>query len=99
MCLKIYCRYINLADEPTGELREILFYVNDGLFDSNMALAYITINTSNDAPIVTLGVDGTVDIMLVYMENQSEPLLPAQYIQINGMYVCRCVYVHVKLHL
>ena len=89
-----YCRYVNLADEPTVELKEVLFYVNDGKFDSNLASAYVTIITRNDAPVITLGQDGTVDNTLMYLEDQSEPLLPAQYIQISGMYVCMCVYLH-----
>lgn len=76
-----------MADEPTGELREIVFYVNDGLFDSNMPSAYVAINRINDAPIITLGPNATVDVTLMYLENQTVPLLPAQYIQISGMYV------------
>ena len=52
-----------------------------------MALAYVTINRINDAPVITLGANETVDITLLYIENQSEPLLLAQYIQINGMYL------------
>ena len=64
----------------------MLFYVNDGKFDSNFASAYVTISTRNDAPVITLGQDGTVDISLMYLEDQSEPLLPAQYIRINGIY-------------
>ena len=87
-----------------GELKEVLFYVNDGKFDSNFASAYVTISTRNDAPVITLGQDGTVDISLMYLEDQSEPLLPAQYIRINGIYhmyafmymrMYACMYVRV----
>ena len=61
-----------------------------------MPSAYITIIRVNDAPVVTLGLNATVDVTLMYLENQSQPLLLAQNIQINGVYmslcVCMCVY-------
>lgn len=81
-----------MANEPSEEFREIVFYVNDGLFNSNMPSAYITINRTNDAPVITLGPNGTVDITLMYLENQSVPLLLAQNVQISGMYIYIAMY-------
>ena len=101
--------YIN-TDEPTGDFRTISFYVNDGLFNSNMPSSYITIERVNDPPTVTLGLNGTVDVMLEYREGQMMPLLLAENVQILGRFVsytCRhvcicvnaCMFVCMCVHI
>lgn len=84
-----------MANEPTMGLREIVFYVNDGLFNSNMPSAYVTISRRNDAPIITLGPNATVDTILMYLEKQSVPLLLAQNVQISGKFNHVCTYVYI----
>ena len=52
-----------------------------------MPSSYITIERVNDPPTITLGPNGTVDVMLVYTEGQTTPLLLAENVQITGTYV------------
>ncbi|NJR68462.1 MAG: DUF4347 domain-containing protein [Synechococcales cyanobacterium CRU_2_2] len=46
--------YQNNSDAPTGSSRVITVKVNDGIIDSNLATSTITIQPSNDPPIVDL---------------------------------------------
>jgi len=87
LCVFFPYSYINTDDEPTGDFRTISFYVNDGLFSSNVPSSYITIERINDPPTVTLGPNGTVDVMLVYTEGQMAPLLLAENVQITGRFI------------
>ena len=60
------------------------FTVNDGLLDSDPALACISLEGVNDPPVLTLGPDGTFDVMVNYTEGQPEPLILAPDLQITG---------------
>lgn len=78
------CRYHNTAEEPSSPTRSIAFIVNDGLFNSTPAIAYVTILPVNDAPLVTLGEEGAVDVMIVFVEDQQTPLVLAPQLKIQG---------------
>lgn len=60
------------------------FTVNDGLFDSDPALACVALEEVNDAPVLTLGPDGMFDVMANYTEGQPEPLILAPDLEITG---------------
>ena len=81
--LSLVCRYQNTAEEPSAAHRSITFTVNDGLFNSTPVTAYVTILPVNDAPLVTLGEGGAVDVMITFMEDQSF-LLVAPQLRIQG---------------
>ncbi|MCA9923000.1 MAG: cadherin-like domain-containing protein, partial [Anaerolineales bacterium] len=49
--------YNNTSNTPTESNRTVTVVVNDGLNDSNAAIATITITASNDAPILDLDAD------------------------------------------
>ena len=76
--------YENLSEQPTGDSRLVSFTVNDGLFDSAPALACVNVEAVNDPPVLTLGPDGVVDVMLNYTEDQLEPLILAPDLLITG---------------
>lgn len=69
---------------PTGSSRRVSFTVNDGLFNSTPAYACVQLIEQNDQPVLTLGPNGTVDVMLTYTEGQSEPLYLARDLNIEG---------------
>ena len=60
--------YINRADEPAAQTREVVFIVSDGLFQSQPAHTSITIANTNDPPLLLLG-NGTTDTTVLYVES------------------------------
>lgn len=64
--------------------RQISFIVNDGVFNSTSAIACVRLVDSNDPPFLTLGTNGTVDVMLMYLEGQVELLYLAPALEITG---------------
>ena len=62
-----------------------MFLVNDGAFNSTPVPACIQLVDSNDQPVLTLGRNGSVDTMVMYMEGQSEVVLLAPELQITGL--------------
>ena len=80
-------RYENTAKEPTTTTRQVTFIVNDGLFNSTPAVSFIDIESVNDAPVITLGQDSTVDVIVIYDEGQDESLVLAPLLEIQGLFV------------
>ena len=84
-------RYMNTAPRFSGVTRTISFHVNDGLFNSTLVFAYVSLLEMNDPPILRL--NGNVsDIDLMYTEGQSQPLLLAINATITGMSTNSSVY-------
>ena len=81
--MSFVCRYENTAEEPAAVNRTITFIVNDGLFNSTPVFAYVITLPVNDAPLVMLGEEGAVDVMITFMEDQSF-LLVAPALRIQG---------------
>ena len=79
--------YQSLSQDPMGSTRQVEFTVSDGLLTSSPALACISLFEVNDPPVVTLGPNGTVDIMLMYTEGQTEELLVGEELHITGRVV------------
>ena len=73
--------YTDLANTPSNPLtvRRVSFKANDGLHDSVVAFAYITIQLLNVPPVLTFG--GSTSEMLTYYENMSSlSLVPANVV-------------------
>ena len=73
--------YTDLANTPSNPLtvRRVSFKANDGLHDSVVAFAYITIQLLNVPPVLTFG--GSTSEMLAYYENMSSlSLVPANVV-------------------
>ncbi len=77
-------RYESSSQEPTGSSRRVAFTVSDGQFNSTPAYACVQLVGQNDKPVLTLGPNGTIDVMLMYTEGQQEPLYLARDLQIEG---------------
>ena len=77
-----------MAEQPTTHPRRIAFTINDGVFNSTPAVAYVGIRQVNDPPRVTLDANGTLDKMVVFSEGQTEPLILAPELAIQGVFVC-----------
>ena len=76
--------YQSLSQEPMG-ITQATFTVNDGKFTSSPVLACVQLFEVNDPPVLTLGAaEGSVDIMLMYNEGQTDELLLAEHLQIFG---------------
>ncbi len=75
--------YVNTAEEPTVQTRTVAFIVNDGIFNSTQASAFITIISVNDAPMLTLE-SNSLDTELTYIEGQPAPLVLAPNLEIIG---------------
>ena len=75
--------YHTTSQSPRGT-RQIEFTVNDGVFTSEPVLACVELFGVNDAPMVTLGADGSVDTIVMYSEGQTEGLLLASQLTITG---------------
>ena len=65
--------------------RQVSFIVNDGVFNSSQATTCVQLTNVNDSPTLTLGPNGTVDVMLMYTEGRTEPLFLAPDLEIEGM--------------
>ena len=77
-------KYQSLSQLPTGDARVVKFVVNDGIFNSTPATACIQLEDVNDAPLLTLGANSSVDTMLMYTEGQPDPLILAPLLEISG---------------
>ena len=75
--------YESLSQQPVGT-RLVEFTVNDGQFTSDPILACVQLLEVNDAPVVTLGPNGTVDTILMYREGRSTGLVVAPQLEITG---------------
>ena len=88
MELCFYClfiRYQNIAQNPSvSDSRYINFIVNDGMFNSSSVAAVVGVVPVNDLPIVSLGVNDSIDNIVEYIEGQSQPLLLAPSLNIQG---------------
>ena len=60
------------------------FVVNDGAFNSTSVTACVTLLNINDAPSLTLGSSGAVDVVVMYTEGQTDPLFLAPELEIEG---------------
>ena len=60
------------------------FTVNDGAFNSTSVFACVQLANVNDAPTLTLGPNGTVDVLVMFTEGQTEPLFLAPDLEIEG---------------
>ena len=76
--------YHSLSQQPTGSSRQAAFVVSDGQFNSTPALACVQLIGVNDRPQLTLGTNGSVDVMLMYTEGQADPLPLAPLLEITG---------------
>ena len=76
-----------MAEQPTTHPRRIAFIINDGVFNSTPAGAYVGIRQVNDPPRVSLDANGTLDKMVVYSEGQTDPLILAPGLTIQGVCV------------
>ena len=88
----MFYRYVNTAEEPTVMTRVITFIVNDGLFNSTEASAFVTIITVNDPPIVTLD-SSSLNIVVTYLEGQMSPLVLAPQLEIQGITIEALLYL------
>ena len=68
----------------TNSDRQVSFVVNDGAFNSTPATACVQLFNINDAPRLTLGPNGTVDVVVMYTEGQADPLFLAPELAIEG---------------
>ena len=75
--------YQSSSQEPTG-FRQVEFVVSDGELTSSQALACVELVEINDPPELRLGLDGSVDVMLMYTEGQTQLLLLAPDLEITG---------------
>jgi Notch-like protein len=74
--------YQSLSQEPMG-ITQATFTVNDGKFTSSPVLTCVQLFEVNDPPVLTLGAaEGSVDVMLMYNEGQTDGLLLAEHLQI-----------------
>ena len=69
----------------TNSDRQVSFIVNNGAFNSTPATACVQLTNVNDRPTLTLGPNGTVDVVVMYTEGQSEPLFLAPDLEIQGI--------------
>lgn len=60
------------------------FIINDGAFNSTPATACVQLSNVNDAPILTLGPNSTVDVQVMFTEGQTEPLFLVPDLEIEG---------------
>lgn len=83
------CRYVHDAQSfpIENDERQVSFIVNDGIFNSSTAIACIQLVDANDDPLLTLGTDASVDVMLLYSEGQMDPLVLAPELQIIGDHI------------
>ena len=70
----------------TNSDRQVSFIVNDGAFNSTPVTACVQLLNINDAPSLTLGPNGTVDVVVMYTEGQTDPLFLAPELEIEGIY-------------
>ena len=75
--------YQTSSQNPQGT-KQIQFTVNDGVFVSEPALACVELVQVNDAPVVTLGANGSVDTEVMYREGQTDGLMVAPQLTIRG---------------
>ena len=68
----------------TNSDRQISFVVNDGAFNSTTVTACVQLLNINDAPSLTLGPNGTVDVVVMYTEGQTDPLFLVPQLEIEG---------------
>ena len=82
----LYYRYEHDAQSfpIDNDERQVSFILNDGAFNSTPAIACIRLVDSNDPPFLTLGSNGTVDVMVMYSEGQDEVLYLAPELEITG---------------
>lgn len=87
-----FCNYIHLHRyqhdnqyfSATNSDRQVTFIVNDGAFNSTSATSCVQLSNVNDAPVLTLGPNGTVDVQVMFTEGQTEPLFLVPDLEIEG---------------
>ena len=77
--------YRTKSQNPQG-VKQVEFTVNDGVFTSEPAVACVQLLQVNDAPVITLGADGSVDSVVMYREGQPEGLAVSPHLTITGRY-------------
>ena len=78
--------YQTSSQNPEG-VKQVEFTVNDGVFTSQPALACVQLFNINDAPVVTLGQDGSVDTLVMYREGQAGGLMISPQLTITGRWI------------
>ena len=66
-------------------MRQISFTLNDGAFNSTPVFACLRLDNVNDPPTLSLGANDSIDVMLMYLEGQSEPLFLATELLISDL--------------
>ena len=83
----------------TNSDRRVSFVINDGAFNSTPVSACIRLTNINDVPILTLGPNSTVDVVVMYTEGQAEPLFLAPDLEIEGINTLRVLFICTRLCL
>ena len=86
LLINILCRYQHDSQyfPAINSDRIVSFIVNDGAFNSTPVSACVRLTNVNDVPALTLGSNGTVDVVVMYTEGQTEPLFLAPDLEIEG---------------